>query len=270
MQFRSRFMLVTAALVVACGPDHPTAPVDPIQPSVRLKDVVLSNLPSPFYHFEYDAGGRIIAISYASELASYDVIYTGNRITEIRRRAFANPDRLQYVYDDSGRVTTVKYVNDSGVFKVVFLTYDGPRLATLERDRRVTGGFLIDRTMTMYYDGNGNLRDLITQQRQIDGVQTEAATFDQFEDYDGGLNVDGFSVIHDDFSDQLILLPGVQLQQSNPRHVTHLAAGTSFVVDYSYTYDDQKRPIARTGNVTITSGGQTGLSIVISALFSYY
>jgi hypothetical protein len=270
MQFRLRFLLLAAAALVACGTDHPTAPGDQTPPSVRLKDVVLSSLPSPFYHFEYDATGRIIALSYASELATYDVIYTGNRITEIRRRALSNPDRLQYVYDDSGRVTTVKYVNDSGVFKVVFLTYDGPRLATLERDRRVTGGYLVDRTMTMYYDGAGNLRDLITEVRPIDGVQTASTTADQFTDYDDGINVDGFDVIHDDFFDQLILLPGVQLQQSNPRHVTHLATGTSFVVDYAYTYDDQKRPVSRTGNVTITSGDQTGLAVVISALFSYY
>jgi hypothetical protein len=270
MQLRSRFTLVAAAALVACAHDHPTAPAEASPPPVRLKDVVLSSLPSPLYHFEYDAGGRIRAISYASELASYDVTYVGDRITEITSHARTNPDRLQYEYDNAGRVAAVKYVNDSGVFTVVFLTYDGPRLAELERSRRVTGGYIIDKTMTMKYDGAGNLRELITHRPAIDGAQTEVTTVDQFQDYDAGINVDGFSVIHDEFFDQLILLPGVQLQKTNPRHVSHSGGGMDFVVDYSYSYDEQNRPIARTGNLAIVSGDQAGKVFVISAQYSYY
>src|SRR4051812_46955168 len=186
MKFRLYPTLLAAALVVACGGDVPTAPVDPAPKAVQLKDVVLSSLPSPLYHFDYDVNGRISGISYASELASYDVIYAADRVSEIRSHARANPDRLQYEYDDAGRVAAVKYANDNGVFAVTFLTYDGPRLATLEHDRRVTGGFIIDKKMTMYYDGAGNLRDLITQRPAIDDLQTESTTFDQFEDYDAG------------------------------------------------------------------------------------
>jgi hypothetical protein len=270
MQFRKYLALLAAVVVAGCGPDHPTSPVNPASDTVRLKDVVLSSLPSPLYHFDYDASGRITGILYASQLASYDVIYTGNRVTEIRSRALANPVRLQYEYDEAGRVALVKYVDDSGVFTVVFLTYDGPRLATFERDRRVTGGFVIDKTMTMYYDGAGNLRDLITHRPAVEALQAESSTFDQFEDYDAGINVDGFSVIHDEFFDQLILLPGVQLQQTNPRHALHLGSGISFVVDYSYVYDEHNRPTSRTGNLTVTGGDQTGQAFVLSALFSYY
>lgn len=272
MQFRSLFRLLAAAVLVACGPDHPPSPVEPppAPTLVLLKDVVLSGLPSPLYHFAYDASGRIRAISYASELLSYDVTYVGNRITEIRSRVLANPDRLLYEYDDAGRVTVVRYANDSGVHTVVFLTYDGPRLATLERDHRVTGGFIIDKTMTMYYDGAGNLRELITHRPAIDGEQTEVTTFDQFEDYDTGINVDGFSLLHDDFFDHLIVLPGVQLQKTNPRHVSHFGGGMNFVVDYSYSYDAHNRPIARIGNLTVTSGDQAGRSFGLSAQYSYY
>jgi hypothetical protein len=267
MKFRT-YLTLLAALAVACG-DNPTSPID-APPPVRLKDVALSSLPSPLYHFDYDADGRITSISYASQLATYDVIYTGNRVTEVRSRALTNPVRLQYEYDDAGRVTAVKYANDSGVFIVAFMTYDGPRLATLERDHRVAGGFIVDKTMTMYYDGAGNLRDLITHRPAIDGVQGELTTFDQFTDYDTGINVDGFSVIHDDFFDQLILLPGVQLQRTNPRRVMHLSNVTGFVVDYSYTYDAHNRPTGRTGNLTFTSGDLNGQTFVLSAVFSYY
>src|SRR3954464_14382788 len=136
MPFRTPFTLLAAVFVIACAGNDPTSPVTTPPAAVRLKDVVLSSLPSPLYHFEYDATGRITGISYASGLASYDVIYNGSRVTEIRARTITNPDRLLYEYDSAGRVAAVKYVNDSGVFTVVFLTYDGPRLATLERDRR--------------------------------------------------------------------------------------------------------------------------------------
>ena len=268
MALRSRFTLLAAVLLAGCSPD-PVSPVAPSPDPVLLKDVVLSSLPSPLFHFEYDANGHVMAISYASDLATYDVTYAGGRVTEIRSRARTNPDRLQYEYDDAGRVAAVKYVNDSGVFTVVFLTFDGPRLVKLERDRRVTGGYIIDKTMTMAYDATGNLSDLTVHRPAIDGEQTESTTTDRFEDYDSGVNVDGFSLIHDDFFDQLILLPGVVLQQGNPRHVSHVG-GTDYVVDYSYNYDGQNRPIARTGSLTVTSGDQAGNTFAISAQFSYY
>lgn len=257
-------------LLVACGGEHPTGLAAPAPSADRLKDVVFSNLPSPFYHFEYDDAGRISAISYASALRSYDVTYVGERLTGVSTRAVTNPDRLVYEYDDAGRLAAVKYTNDSGVFTAVFLTYDGPYVTKLERERLFNGVFVVDKTLTMYYDGAGNLRDLVTNRPAIDGVQAEVTTFDQFLDFDTGRNVDAFSLIHDDFFDQLILLPGVHLQKTNPRHVSHFGGGMDFVAEYTYRYDGQNRPIAKTGNLTITSGDQAGKAVVISAQYSYY
>src|SRR6476660_6988119 len=57
------------ALVAACsGYDSPTYPgptPPPPAPAVRLKEVVIDRLPSPFYHFDYDGTGRIVGASYA-------------------------------------------------------------------------------------------------------------------------------------------------------------------------------------------------------------
>jgi hypothetical protein len=51
-------------------------------------------------------------------------------------------------------------------------------------------------------------------------------TVDLFEQYDNKVNVDGFSLIHDDFFDHLVLLPGVQLQKGNPGRQTGRMRGS--------------------------------------------
>ena len=59
----------------------------------------------------------------------------------------------------------------------------------------------------------------------ITGLQDEQGSVVRFEQYDSGINVDGFDQIHDDFFDHLVLLPGVQLQQSNPGRETLSSGG---------------------------------------------
>ena len=95
----------------------------------------------------------------------YDVVYEGSRISEMRNNILVNHDRLQYVYDDAGRVSAVRYVDSNGaVFTVVFLSNEGRKLTGLERDRKVEGGFIIDKTMSFSYYPDGNLMD-ITEHR---------------------------------------------------------------------------------------------------------
>ncbi|HJQ18731.1 MAG TPA: hypothetical protein VJ867_00185 [Gemmatimonadaceae bacterium] len=260
--------LLLAAALAACNSDRGNAPPPPAP--VRVKDIVLSSLPSPFYHFDYDAAGRITAISYASDLRKYEVTYDGDRILRLTNGVPGNSDQLQYVYDEQGRVALVKYVDDSGVFTLVFLTYDGARLTGLERDRRVTGGYIIDKTMAFTYDADGNVHQVTEHRPAIDGVQDASTTVDLYESYDQGVNVDGFSLIHDDFFDHLVLLTDVQLQKGNPARITRTGDGLNFVVDYTYAYDDANRPVTKAGVVTITNGAQAGQTTDISTQFTYY
>ena len=267
-----------AAALVACSGDSgttaPTAPPppDPSPSSVLLRDVVLSNLPSPFYHLEYDAAGRIKFASYASDLSRYDLTYDdAGRLSEMQNNILVNHDRLQYFYDNAGRVDEVRYVgSDRSVFTVVFLSYDGPRLTGLERDRRVEGGFIVDKRMAFSYYPDGNVMDVTERRAAIEGIQNETTTVDHFEQYDQGINVDGFSLIHDDFFDHLVLLPGVQLQKGNPARETRTGDGINFSVTYSYDYDGKNRPRVKHGVVTLTNGADAGRVIPISSTFSYY
>lgn len=274
MRYRHSLLSLVVAAVAACngepGTTFPTPPVPP-PPPVLLREVVISNLPSPYYHFEYDTGGRIIKASYASEVRAYDVLYDNGRISEMRSTIPGNGDRLQYTYDDAGRVSGVRYVNSTNVvFTVVFFTYDGQKLTGIERDRRVDGGFIIDKKVSLSYDADGNLQQLIEHRPPVDGEQGETTTVDRFEQYDDKVNVDAFGLIHDDFFDHLVLLPGVQLQKGNPARQTHTGDGTNFTVEYTYSYDDKNRPLAKSGAVTVTNGTDAGQKFQISSVFTYY
>src|SRR5690349_3794506 len=105
---RAPLILMVVALF-SCKKDKiETKPSSPTPSNgLLLKDVVVPSLPSPYYHLEYDSSGKIVFVSFASELTRYHVIYDGKRITEMRNDILVNKDRLQYVYDGSGKLSNV-------------------------------------------------------------------------------------------------------------------------------------------------------------------
>ncbi|MGZ3464609.1 MAG: hypothetical protein ACXU9S_16015 [Gemmatimonadaceae bacterium] len=262
--------MIAVAGLSACGSDAGiTNPPPPT--SVLLKDIVISRLPSPYYHFDYDGQGKVSSVSFASGLTKYDVTYASGRISQMQNNTTVNHDRLVYVYDDAGRVAAVKETDENDViFVVLFFTYTGDKLTGLERDRRVTGGYIIDKTMSFSYSADGNLLELTEHLPAIDGVQTEATITDRYEQYDSGINVDGFGLIHDEFFDHLVLLPAVQLQRSNPRRVTRTGDSDNFTVDYTYTYDANNRPLTTSGDLAFTTGPSAGQHFQVGSAFSYY
>jgi hypothetical protein len=270
--------LVLAVLVACSGYDSgsPTDPgvgTPPPPPPVLLKDVVIARLPSPFYHFAYDASGRVTDVSYASGLDDFGVTYVGAKIKELTNTGgIGNRDRMVYAYDDAGRVGGVRYVDVNGVTTTVNVyTYDGDKLIGVERSRRVPGGLIIDKTMAFTYYPDGKLDSITEHRPAIDNLQLEGSNVTRFEQYDAGINVDGFSLIHDDFFDHLVLLPGVVIQKNNPRRETRTGDGLTYVVDYTYDYDtDGKLPLTKSGDLVITGGGTVGSHVATSSVFTYY
>jgi hypothetical protein len=260
-----------AAAVSSCSSeDAPTAPKPPA-PAVLLQDVVLSNLPSPYYHFEYDASGRVTSVSFASGLTMYEVEYDGGRISQLRNTTAANHDRLQYVYDGAGKVAEIQYVDATGAtFTRVSFTYQGQQLTGLERTVKWSGGFVTDKTMALSYDSDGNVREIVEHRPAIEGRQSDATFVDRYEQYDDKINVDGFGLLHNDFFDHLVLLPAVQIQKGNPRRETRSGDGINFSVEYVYTYDARNRPLAKNGQLTILNGADAGRVIQTSSTFTYY
>jgi hypothetical protein len=267
-------LIVTVAAVLACG-DSQGPDGGPGGggggPVVPLEDIAVSSLPSPYYHFEYDPAGRFGRVSFASGFLSYDVLYQGNRIAELRNNTAGNTDRLLYVYDAAGRVQTVNYVNPTGaVFARVRLTYNGGKLSQLDRERKLDAGFTVEKTLSFSYDADGNLQQIVDHRPAISGRQDESTTVDRFEQYDANVNVEAFSLIHNDFFDHVVLLPDVQLQRGNPAREFLTGGSVDYRFDYTYTYDAQKRPLAKDGTATILTGPDAGRTIPLHTAFSYY
>ena len=256
--------LMTGVVVV-------TPPVDATA-RVLLKDMEISRLPSPYYHFEYDTVGQVATASFASGFAMYDVTYDGGRIRTMTNNIIVNHDRLEYEYDAAGRVATVKYVNRDGLmYTVLFFTYDGEKITRVDRSRRLEGrGFVVDKTTSFSYYPDGNLLELTEHRLRIDGGPDDMTTVDHFDAYDNGINVDAFNLLHDEFFDHLVLLPGVRLQKGNPGRVTHTGDGAHYAIDYTYVYDDRNRPMAKNGELTFLTGPQAGARFESNAWFSYY
>ena len=260
---------VLMALFLGCGESSTSPGNSP--PAVLLRDIVIPHLPSPYYHFEYDATGRVTAASFASGFTMYQVIYQADRISELRNNTLGNQDRLEYAYDGAGRVTRIDYVRpNNSVFTRLSLAYVGEKLTSLERQRLVSGTFVVDKTMAFSYYPDGNLKELTEHRPEIAGLQPEATTLDRFEQYDGKINVDAFSLLHDEFFDHLVLLPGVQLQKGNPARVTHTGDGTNYRVDNVYRYDGLDRPLTATGDFVYLTGPDAGKHIQTGSVFTYY
>lgn len=273
MRHRILLSVGLAAAFFACSSERDTTAPPPISPPpvVLLKDIVIPNLPSPYYHFEYDQTGRLSAASFASGFTLYDVSYEGDRIKELANNTLGNQDRLEYSYDLAGRVAAIRYVGANGLpFAIVSLSYSGQRLASLERSRKINSAFVIEKIMSFSYDADGNLLELVEHRPAIAGRQEEATFRDRFEQYDDKLNVDGFGLIHNEFFDHLVLLPGVQLQKGNPGRAIRTGDGNNYTVDYSYTYDANGRPIAKDGELVYTSGPDAGRRFQLRSVFSYY
>lgn len=276
---KRNFVAFVAALaaMIACSSDYGvtdpgSTPTPQPQAKVLLKEIAIDRLPSPFYHFDYDAMGTVKAVSYASGLTNYDVVYNADgRIKELQNNILVNHDRLVYSYGPDGRPVGIRYVDANGVtFTIVILDYEGEKLKEVERSRAVPGGFIIDKVTTLTYYTDGNLMERREHRPKIDGVQDETTTVDRYEGYDGGLNVDGFSLIHDDFFDHLVLVPGVVIQKTNPRREIRTGDGINFTAEYAYEYDGSNRPLSKQGAVTITNGVDQGRQVQIRSVFSYY
>src|SRR5436309_1894963 len=99
---RSKIIWITCICVIclSCRKEHiPTPITTPPAPvkKILLKDITVPHLPSPYYHFEYRPDSAVAKVSFASEYTSYEVVYSGNRISEMRNNIIVNHDTLRYV-----------------------------------------------------------------------------------------------------------------------------------------------------------------------------
>jgi hypothetical protein len=239
---------------------------------ILLKDITIPNLPSPYYHFEYNSDSLITKANFASGFTNYDVLYSGGRITQMQNNIIVNHDTLRYVYDNAGKVTLIKFINsDNVIYRNAHFTYSGNVIKEISWDRKLQdGSFLTDRTLTFAFYADGNVHTIAEYRPAMPGVEayTSLTTFEQ---YDDKLNVDDFSLIHDGFHDHLLLLQGFHLQKNNPKKEMLSVNGTDlYTVDYTYSYNIDNTPINKAGDFLYLSGQYAGRRFQTNTFYSYY
>jgi hypothetical protein len=268
-------IMALAAVVVSCTKEHaPHMPPSVGQPKkVLLKDITIPNLPSPYYHFAYNPDSTVTLVDFASGFSMYNVVYSGGKISEMRNNIIVNHDTLRYVYDNTGKLAMLKFINvANAIYRVVFLTYDGDQVKKIEWDHKVDNvGYLIDRTLTFTYYSDGNVAT-IAEHRPVQDSSPEFNSTRQFEQYDDKINVDDFSLTHDAFHDHLFLFQGFHLQKNNPgKEIFSAGPGMiAYTVNYTYTYNSDHTPALKTGDLLFTAGADSGKRFQTSTAYTYY
>src|SRR5689334_9001817 len=154
--------LILTFVIVSCNknPVRPTqTPIDAT--GLRVKDINERNLPSPYYHFEYDDSGRINLLNYQSGLRVYTVRYSGDNIIGMES---ATGPTLEYIYVN-GEFVGIKVKNRNGeVIENCIVSYNSSHwLQEIEWDvSDGNTGFLIEQTLTYSYYPDGNVMEVVT------------------------------------------------------------------------------------------------------------
>ena len=268
-------IMSVVVLLLSCKKEHQPRPANiPVTPTkhILLKDITIPNLPSPYYHFEYNTDSLVTKADFASGYTIYDVLYNGSKISEMRNNIIVNHDTLRYSYDNTGKVTMIKFINTANViYRLVFFTYNGNLIKEIEWDRKLSdGNYFIDRTLNFSFYADGNVKTITEHRPPVPGVDDylSVQTFDQ---YDDKINVDDFSLVHDGIHDHLFLFQGFRLQKNNPRKETLSVNGTDlYTIDYTYTYNSDNTPSDKAGDFLYLSGQYAGQRFQTNSFYTYY
>ena len=279
MKFKQLGFIILTVSLFACSKDDKEVsnPVPPPPPAptpadtfaVRLKDVVIQNLPSPYYHFNYNDSGYISSASFAASTAFYDFTYANKRVKEQQNNIPVNRDKLLYEYEN-GKVSLIKIFNKDGIlYKRAFLAYNSSgQLINLVSELKAQVGFVLERELDLTYHADGNLHT-ITNRFIPFGTGPQTTSVDTYEDYDTKMNVDGFSLLH--FNDQhLYILPTVKLQKNNPRINRRSGDGLNYQITYTYSNNAKGWPLIKTGELVFTTGPNAEQRFQVMTTYSYY
>jgi hypothetical protein len=163
--------IVIATITIACHKDPINQPEPPVAGTgLKVKDITEKNLPSPYYHFEYNDTGNITIAGFQAGLRTYDVEYNGKNIESMENTVDPiNKVRLDYEYRN-GDLFVVRVKDKNGVtFRHCIFSFS-PSHQLLQMDWDVaegTVGFLLEQTLTFSYYPDGNVMQIVTHNYPI-------------------------------------------------------------------------------------------------------
>jgi hypothetical protein len=276
MTTKSLLLVFILATVFSCrkGEDTPLEIPDnpPSFVALKLKDINIAGLPSPYYHFEYSDDKHISRFDFSNGLI-YDVTYTGDDLTLMKNNSpFGNKDSIKYHYAN-GKLRDITVVTETGLaYRRGLLTYyPSGQLQKLVWELKLNNDpFAKEHSFTFTYYPDGNVKEIL--QEYFDIGQLPATSFtDKYENYDDKKNIDGFTLMEPGRLRFPVLIPGITLQINNVgRIVRSRGAAATFEVNYTYTYDGDGRPLTKTGDLVSTSGPDSGQHYQLQTTYAYY
>lgn len=265
----SLLILLIALSQICCKKGKDNNLIKPIFPPPFLKDISIANLPSPYFHFEYNPNGAISFISVESGFKKYEVLHSNGKMVDIRSNIIINKDTLRYSYNPDGLPATVNYINETGIFRKCEFFYSTGHLIKAVWELKVGSTFEPDRTMNFTYSDDDNVQTISEIRHPISG-RPGFIINREFSEYDDKRNVDGFSLLYDyDNSDHLLLFNHLPVQKNNPGKVLY-TGGSHYQVLYTYDYNEKNCPVSRQGQLTMLSGPRKGEQFTSNTSFSYY
>jgi hypothetical protein len=280
MRYRYVLILLTFGMSqFSCKKDPLSPPTNPpdVPPltaaeHILLKDIIIPNLPSPYYHFEYNQDSLISRVNFASGFSIYDVVYDRDRIGEMRNNIIVNHDTLRYSYDPAGSLHEIDFINESNIiYRHVHFIYEGRRIKEIDWEVKQDDSlFFTDRTVTFSFYPDDNLKTMVDDRPAVKGSPEQIFTT-LFEQYDSSINVDDFSLIHDTYHDHLFLFQEFRLQKNNPGKETFSVNDVMFYhEDFAYIYNTDSTPSSKKVDFVYTSGPNTGQKFETTYMYTYY
>ncbi|MBS1663373.1 MAG: hypothetical protein JST68_20180 [Bacteroidetes bacterium] len=275
MRYKQAVKIAVAALLLfSCKKDHnpPVVPPPAPAPKILLKEINITGQRPPFYHFDYNSDSTVSQVVFASGLAVYDVLYSGNKIAEMRDKTPVNKDTLRYAYNSQGKLSTISIIDDDThvVIRHVVFTFDGDLLKKIAWDHKEDKGFVVDKAQQFDYYADGNLKTKIGLLRDLSGEFTDTTRYEQ---YDNKINVDDFTIVNGSVNEHVFLFQGFRLQKNNPGKVTFTQPSglNNSITTYTYTYNQNNTPSKSTGDIFVNgTGAGSGAHVPFTTDYTYY
>lgn len=249
-------------------PKHDPPATEYYTRNILLKDVNAQSLPSPYFHFEYDAFGLAKRIGFASGFYNYNLAYDNRKLLKMTN--IINNNSLEYTWSN-GKVTDIRERRITGemIWHYIFLYNSNDQVKEIRwyQMNNATGDSLLYRKVKLAYRLEGNLArydDYRSTSGPLEWSHTE-----EFSNFDDGENVDDFGILKD-FFDHVLFLPNIRLQINNPRDVRFTSVQNDYDIHYDWTYNNNKLPVLKRTTFTQTRGSDAGRTISASTSYSYY
>ena len=253
-----------AIALSSCKKDTVTSQQVTDTQKIKLKEVTVQGLPSPYFQYKYDANNFVTELNHESGFYQYRIEYKNGRISKMINNTVVNKDTLIYHY--TGNNVTRIDLRQPGIGKTeeVIFYYDIEN-KLIETAWKKTGSADVVKRMLFYYNEQNTLWRCEVYY-DLGTVGLEKTNTHDFEQFDDKVNPESNYLLKES---HYLYLPQVRLQKNNPIKVKISGVANDFEFVNSYQYSDTL-PVLKTTLMKQTRGSGAGMERTGITRYSYY